>query len=288
LKKSDNVISIVMGIIFFIIFISWKHLGIYWGAICAFLNERGIPPVLALGVAIVLIVTVPISLFLHKIKRTILKAMPEKIKFTKTSPEKFAALDLEALARYTEAFESLGFKILLDYTADIEEHTGNRGFARLFSSPDLSCFAEANQVFPLQGEVPPLKAALISYFPKGWCLSTTDRPPDGATFMIRLPRSLWSSHPDAPPAQLVAFHLERRNELVGSLHFTLSRDLSEKRYFAEQNSYTALRKEAFKKKNMLVALLEFLTFNKETTREWMGDFHRQLAAKRGRGDRLPF
>jgi hypothetical protein len=279
-KKSDNTITLIMSIFFFIIFCCWKQISALWGGFCGLLQERGIPPGVALAALIAGIIIIPASLFLRRIKKMILQALPENIEFCDTFPEKYHALDGEALARYTEAFESLGFKIIRDYTTSLEAKAVSQGFGRLFANDDLSCFAEVNQVFPETGAIPPLKSVIISYFHQGWCLSTSDREPDGASYMIRLPRALWSSHPDAPPAQLVSAHLERRKEMLGSLQITLSRNVAMKAYFSEVKKYTLIRREAFKKKSMVLGLYEFLTFKKEDHREWMGDLYGELEKKR--------
>ncbi len=204
-------------------------------------------------------------------KRRILAVIPDRIDFLSVKPEDFPELDFDALRNYTEALEALGFSFALDYTVKTDVSLG-RGFARLFTHAAHLCFVEINQLFPMDERRIPMRCSFGSLLEDNWDLSTGDREPEFVSYIWRHPRMLWSKHLRASPAELLAKHLERRQQMIDGLHIALLTDLSPEAYFGKIRKDNAERKAVLESKSMTIIFTEMNEFRRAPKYEWLGDF----------------
>ncbi|MDQ7825853.1 MAG: hypothetical protein RDV48_23830 [Candidatus Eremiobacteraeota bacterium] len=275
-KEPSPAAGIITFVIFFLIFTQWERLAALWNTMAEWLASRGITPGLALAGKAVVFIALPAALFLAWVKSAIMKAFPEKVTFTEASPDEYPAFDHEAFERYTEAFESLGFKRLIDYHSPEMEMQGIKGIGRLFSHDRQFIFAECNQNFPPGRNPTEVKCVLVSFMTDGFSFSTTDRKPDGVTYAMRRPRSLWVSLPPASPGELFNAHLERRNALEKELKARLLRESSAQGFFEHEKKEHLLRKEALGKRNIVAILYDIIVTGSNPPFEWMGEYGGRL------------
>jgi len=211
-----------------------------------------------------------------KLKAKIMKGLPGEFRCLPTHLEEFSELDLNALFKYTEQLEGLGFIKVVDYKLE----TAN-GLSRLFSHSQHSCFADVFQIIPVGKEPTPVFCTIHSALEDGWTLSTTIVQPDGIKTMWRNPKSLWTYHPNATSAELLQIHLERRQQIVDDLQVHPLTDLSWEFYFIQQQKGTVQRRETLQRKNIVIALIEATLFEMNPQSEWMGDYPKLAARNRG-------
>ena len=95
-----------------------------------------------------------IGVYLHfsfwsYLKSQILAALPDDFTWQDISPENYSPfLDIDWLREYIQELEYIGFVRLKDYQLTPESGGNPSDFARLFSHPQLYCFAEIFQSFP--------------------------------------------------------------------------------------------------------------------------------------------
>jgi len=150
----------------------------------------------------------------------------------------FPDIDHQALAKYTSDLEALGFVQAYDFEVKLDVIVAGCGFARLFIHPVHHCLAEVNQIFPQDMPTPPMRCMIASILSDEWDLSTTDREMTSLSYAWRRPRNLWSSYPKMTPAELLAAHLARRQQMMDRLHITVNTDLSPKVILPMSNKFT--------------------------------------------------
>jgi len=230
------------------------------------LEAQGIPIWLFSLVAFIL----ALAMLLGYMKAGILNLVPESIGVRAAQLHEFPNLDGDTLQRYTHVFQNLGFVWVTDYTLTQENSMGGNGFGRLFIHPQHHCYAEINQTFMNGRAANPVGFMIASGMEGGYQLSTTNRKPDGGTWILRRPKSLWTSHPTAAPAALLQTHLERRQALSRELGVGIRTDASWDAYYAQEQIDTRARREVVKKKPMIVILAEMILFTLSPKLEWMG------------------
>jgi hypothetical protein len=241
------------------------------------LAAQGVPAA-TLVAAIVVISLVAIILLIAAciwIKSTLLAQMPIDLEFPRVSPDKLGGLDGMALERYTQEFEAVGFHHALDYSVKSEAPSRNIGFARLFIHPREKCYAEANQVIPAgEGKGAPMRCNVMSILEDGWSLSSGTRDPLSVKtmWMWRQPKKLWTCHPGASGQQLVKSHLELRRELIDGLGVDPVTDVSPNAYFEHQRQSAVDRRETFRRKNILINLIQLWLFGKSPRSQWLGAY----------------
>lgn len=234
---------------------------------------------LGLGGLLVYLIHTVVSLV--GMKGKVVKSVPQNFQFLPTTPDQFPGLDVEALRRYTEAFESLGFVRLRDYTlADDSVKLVATSFGRLFANRERGCFAEVGQVFPKGKKPMPMGCMLGSLMEDGWSLATTDRQPQAISYMMRRPRSLWTSHPKGRPTELMHYHLERRRQMAYELGVKVIEDVSAETFFAHERRESADRQQALKRRNLAIGLAEAGMFKLKPKHEWMGEYPLVAARKK--------
>jgi hypothetical protein len=241
------------------------------------LAAQGVPAatIVAAAIVILLVAIVLLTAGCFWIKSTLLAQMPIELDFPRVSPEQLGGLDRKALERYTEEFETLGFRQALDYTLKSEVPTRNIGFARLFIHPRERCYAEANQVIPTgQGKGAPMRCTVMSLLEDGWSLSSGTRDPLSVKtmWMWRQPKKLWTCHPGADAQQLVKAHLELRRELIDGIGVDPVTDVSPSAYFEHQRQSAVDRRETFRRKNILINLIQLWLFGKSRRSQWLGAY----------------
>jgi DNA-directed RNA polymerase subunit RPC12/RpoP len=239
-----------------------------------FLEDQGIHPVLAIAVTGAILL-VPLGLWLlSSTKSTILDAMPVDLEFVPARLEDFPNLDQKKLTAYSDSFEKLGFRPLMDYTVQTESEGSARGFARLFVDPGKHCYAEVNQAFAA-GSARPMRASIFSLLEDGWSLASGDREPSKEYYLLRRPRGVWHSFPGEKPSQLVAAHLKLREEMIGDLDVSVRTEDTAEAYFENEKKATRERKERVRRRWALGILLEFKFFEKNPKYQWLGEFARK-------------
>ena len=233
-----------------------------------FLDRHSIAPLAVVAAAGV----IAFALRYLKIKRLFLRKMPRWIKILPASPEQFPALDIEAFQRYTSELETLGFVVLLDYTFESDANRENlSSLGRVFVHADQNCFAEVHQVFSGGISRTAVGCTIISTMDDGWGLSSRDGEPRGAMYALRAPKDMWTAHPGTTPSELFTAHLERRNQIAGDLGLRISADLSERNYFSTVERDSLESRKAFKRRNVLLFMLEMDRFERHPKYEWLGD-----------------
>jgi hypothetical protein len=108
----------------------------------------------------------------------------------------------------------------------------------------------------------------------GWTLTSGNREWEviKTTWIWRQPRVLWTSHPQASPAELLDAHLERRAQIALDLGIEVRSDLNPGVYFEHEQRASVKRKRALGHRNGLVAAIELMTVDRHPRREWLGDY----------------
>jgi hypothetical protein len=241
------------------------------------LAAQGVPAatVVAAAVVILLAAIILITAGCFWIKSTLLAQMPIELEFPRVNPEQVDGLDHKALERYTKEFEALGFRLALDYTLKSEAPSRNIGFARLLIHPRDRCYAEANQVIPTgQGKGAPMRCNVMSILEDGWSLSSGTRDPLSVKtmWMWRQPKKLWTCHPGATGQQLVKAHLELRREIIDGIGVDPVTDVSPTAYFEHQRQGAVERRETFRRRNILINLIQLWLFGKNPRSQWLGAY----------------
>lgn len=204
--------------------------------------------------------------------QNLLRTIPDHMDFAPSQPADFPALDRRRLQDYSQALEALGFVHSLDYTLRTDVPLSAGGFGRLFFHPGQHCLAEVNQAFPANQEPSSMRCMMGSLLEAGWDLSTTDREPMLMSYAWRRPRNLWSCHPGHSPAELLTEHLQRRRQMMETLHLGVVTQLSAEGYFAYERQMMGLRKAVLKSNSMETVRRDMERFQRSPEHEWLGDF----------------
>ena len=262
---------------------AWLFLSGWWGPLLwqplqALLRVQHVPKEVAFWAAAALLAVIGYWV----LKLQMLQRISAEVNFLPCRPREFPRLDRAELVRYTQAFEALGFVRVMDYTSETDRRPRGGGFGRLLVNPARQCFAEINQIFRTGGPAGEMRCMVLTLFADGWSLSATNRRMLGAGYMMRKPRSLWTSNPKATPAQLLAGHLKRREVMAADLGVAILDDLTTEAYFAYVRRGLREMRRAVWRKNLLVGVIEAKLHDTSPHTEWMGEYAR-LAARKKRG-----
>ena len=228
-----------------------------------------------------LIVFIAVHLmFWSYVKSQILAGLPKDFTWQAIAPEDCPLLDIDWLNQYILQLEHLGFVPLKDFQLTTESGGNPSDFARLFSHPQLNCFAEVFQSFPPNQEPIPITCTIGSLLDGDLTFATTQLKPNGVFYMLRSPKALWTYYPAATVAELLQVHLERRQQIIDSLGVGILVDLSWERYCDEERKRTIYWRLKLKRKSILIALIEATLFELKPSSEWMGDYPKFAARKR--------
>ncbi len=213
------------------------------------------------------------------LKSKLLANLPEQASFPNALPEQFGELDRSRLEELTRALENLGFKTLLDYTMVSSMAIPIPGFGRLMVNERSSCFAEINQIFPPRKKPTEMACSFTSRCENGWVVSTGTRKPNGGTWIMRLPQSVWRCKPGLDPASLYQAHQQQCSELSSDLGLRTLPAGSASEYFRGVQSRMQQRRTAVRAKMVPTILFEYYAFVFRPRLEWKGDWPKE-AAKR--------
>ncbi len=278
-KKESNAVTNALGGLggliglgVFILIISGKWVPLVWHPLQNFLEEQGIPEILAIGVTAVIFM-VPIMLYsAAHTKSTFLNNIPDDLDFRPARRADFPKLDEEKLERYTQDFEALGFKRLLDYTLVTDVESENQAFGRLFVHPEEHCFGEINQICSPSGAGAPMRCNMTSFLEEGWSISTGDRQTSKYSYAMRRPRGLWRSLAGESVADVFRVNLALRKKIAKALELEVLTDDTSEAYFKRERKNNDERKAVVRRRNGLMLILELWLFDKNPKREWLGQF----------------
>src|SRR5262249_36586054 len=129
-------------------------------------------------------------------KQILLRNISAEVEFLPPNPDEIRALDRDALLRYTDAYEDLGFVQAEDFTTLNDSPHAVPVFVRLFTHPVHHCFASAYQALPRQAlghGLGKMHGEIASHLAEGWTMSTFNRAPLTLSYLWRRPRALWAS-----------------------------------------------------------------------------------------------
>jgi len=225
------------------------------------------------------------------VKQRVVQNLPTAYSFPPVTPAQFPLLDSSALDRYTRDLEFMGFTKLVDFSlvADTPNHAPN--FVRLAAQAKNHCFAEISQFFPKRSLAVPVKCAFQSALQDGWTLSFTDRKPQAASSLLRRPKAISVSMPEASLSEVLHAFLKMREQVCLDLGISPLKDDTLEGYISKtQRSATEMR-EAVKQKNFAMGLshvyarkLSLLKTRPEYV--WLGDYPKE-AERRKRGYTVP-
>jgi heat shock protein HtpX len=207
------------------------------------------------------------------IKAKFLKSVAQRAEFISVSLNEAAALDsvaaMDELLTYTGELETLGFVFLGDYTVDSDgEILKPETFhVRLFAHPERHCYAEITRLINRQLGPRPLVCAILSESTDGWTLTTSNREPDGADWICRLPQSLWTKHPGWRADALLAEHLCQRQQTG----WRISESLSAENYCATSLRILRELRSVLERTNAVRLLIETDQAKKNLKSAWLGD-----------------
>jgi hypothetical protein len=265
-------IGALIGLAVFILIVSGKWVDFVWHPLQDFLENQGIPPIVAIVVT-GLIIAIPFTLYgaVHT-KSVFLQNIPDDLDYRPARLEDFPNLDEDKLQSYTEAFESLGFLQVMDYTTVTNIVSENKGFARLFVQPEEHCFAEVNQVCMASGKAIPMRCNVTSFLDDGWTVSATDRQASKHSWVMRRPRGVWQSLAGKKVADIVKAHLSLRKQIAGDLGAEVLAEATADAYFQHERENNDERKQVVRRRSAVRIALEMWLFEKNPKREWLGEY----------------
>jgi len=137
----------------------------------------------------------------------------------------------------------------------------------------------------------PVKCAFQSVLQDGWTLSFTDRKPQAASSLLRRPKAISVSMPEAGLSELLQAFLKMREQVCLDLGISPLKDDTLEGYISKtQRSATEMR-EALQQKNFAMGLsqvyarkLSLLKTRPEYV--WLGDYPKE-AERRKQGYTMP-
>lgn len=225
------------------------------------------------------------------VKGRVVKNLPTSYSFPSATPAQFPLLDSAALDRYTRDLEFMGFSKLLDFSlvADTPNHAPN--FVRLMVHTRNHCFAEISQFFPKRTLSVPVKGAFQSCLQDGWTLSFTDRKPQAASSLLRRPKAISVSMPEASLSDLLQAFLKMREQVCLDLSISPLKDDTLEGYISKTQRSAGEMREAVQQKNFAVGLsqvygrrLSLLKARPEYV--WLGNYPKE-AERRKQGYTVP-
>jgi hypothetical protein len=221
-------------------------------------------------------------------KRRILKYLPTTYSFPPASAGQFPGLDVAALDRYTREFEALGFTRLLDFSLVGNSALHAANFCRLLVHSRNYCFAEISQSFAPRKAPLPLKCSINASLQEGWTITFANRKPQPAASLLRRPRAIAVSMPEAQLSELLQAFLKMRDQVSIDLGVSPAKDdTTIESYFAQVQRTAAELRAAVQRKNIALGLSEvyYRRFSLLKTRPeylWLGDYPK-LAEQRKQG-----
>ncbi len=219
------------------------------------------------------------------VKRKIINNMATALSFPPASAAQFPRLDTAALERYTRGLESMGFTRLMDASPTSDSPTHPATFCRLMVHPGHHCYGEISQMFPRGKARMDLRCALSSHLQDGWSVAFSNRKPLAAGAIVRRPKALGISMPDASPAELLQSMLTLRQKVCNDLGITPLTEDSLKSFIAKAQQSIAEMRIAVQQKNFATALPQYyyrkLALSKTKPEYiWLGAYPREAEQRK--------
>ncbi|CAN1212154.1 hypothetical protein TUMEXPCC7403_18250 [Tumidithrix helvetica PCC 7403] len=211
------------------------------------------------------------------LKKRILDGLPEKLQLSQSGSYEFPTLDIKEWNQYTQMLETLGFEQVMDFKIE-----STLAISRLFADTQNHMFAEIFKIFS-PNEPRQIICTFHSKFSDGWTFSSTTYKPTGFMYMQRHSRSLATYHPEIPISNLRQIHLKRRWQIVDDLGLKILTDVSWEAYSTREDVGCLSRREIFRRKNIVFALIEATLFELNPKYEWLGDYPKLAAQRKARG-----
>jgi hypothetical protein len=218
-------------------------------------------------------------------KRQVLKNMATSYSFPPATLTQFPLLDVAALERYTQEFESMGFVRLLDFSLVSNGAQPIPSFCRLFANTRHHCFGEVSQLFPRGKSSLTLACSIQSVLQNGWTLSFSDRKPKAAGSLIRRRKALGISMPGTSTSALLQAFVQMRDQVCHDLGVSPMKDDSLEAYIAKTQLSATEMREAVQQKNFATAVshVYYRKFSLLKTREeytWLGDYPKEAERRK--------
>lgn len=227
----------------------------------------------------VIIVAVIVIAFCHifslsKIKSELIKGLSFEAQYSPSNPEEFSQLDRECLEKYTTDLEALGFTRIFDCKFETTVEGSEPEFIRYFSHPQRYCFAVIDQLFSSGEAQVKMKFSIVSVLTDDWTLFNSTRRIAQVLYVGRRPNNLWISCPDATPQEMLESHIQKRQEMIDVLGVQPHENFSLDIFIEYENKSLVALKRAWKRKNLILGLIEATLFELNPPSEWMGDYKR--------------
>lgn len=191
------------------------------------------------------------------VKKRVIKNMATTMSFPAASAAQFPRLDIAELERYTREFESMGFTRLIDTSPTSDSPNNPSLFCRLMVHTGHHCYGEISQIFP-RGKAPmEMRCAISSHLQNGWSMAFSNRKPLAASSMIRRPKALGISMPDASSAELLQSLLTLRQQVCLDLGVAPLTEDSLESFIAKAQQSIADMRIAVKERNFATALPQY-------------------------------
>jgi hypothetical protein len=234
-------------------------------------HKFGIPTFL-ISIFSVIVINYLILLY---VKDSMIKTIPNTIRYVPTKIENFPNLDIATLNKYTQELIYLGFQPMVDITLEAQGGISTPGFARIFFHPQYYCFAEVAEMFPTNKNLSkPMKAGFITHFENDWSYGSTDRDPDSASYMIRRPKRLGVSYPNRRISEIFQAHLLQVQTISQNLNCPVIPINSLEEYFFLQSVISKEIKPHVEKLNIVKGIFDGLMCEISPKYEWLGDYPR--------------
>jgi hypothetical protein len=183
-------------------------------------------------------------------------------RFEATKVENWPHVNLDALTYYTDELQKLGFRISGDYTAP-----SVKGMMRLFSHPELGCFAQVGQLTGHQ-----IFCTISSELEEAWGMSVTNLKITADYAVERLPRKIHRYIPNATPAVLLETLLDLQSQVTKDLSIQPLKDSSVELFFAQSRKRFIKMRRRILFRSVVWGLLDDLKFKLKPYTEWLGDY----------------
>jgi hypothetical protein len=182
-----------------------------------------------------------------------------------TSVREWPQIDHQKLEAYTEELEALGFKKLIDFKYENEEH-----MTRLFSKPDQSCFAEVAQL-----KNQPMGLNILTAWDEGWTLNVNNIDIDPKTegvgrVFLRRPGDISKNMPNASAKQMYTKFISMRDRVNSRMQIQPKRIKASKDYFAIIETRKAAQRKALLHKSMILAQIQLKFSSAKPSPDYFG------------------
>ncbi len=176
-------------------------------------------------------------------------------------------LNLDSFTIYTYDLQKLGFVFLGDYTAP-----NFRGTLRLFSNPELACFAEVAQ---LKGQH--IFCTISCELESDWAMAVTNREitsdERASSYAFkRLPRKMIRWTPKVPAKVLLKTFLDWRSQVTQDLSIQPLQDTSLEMYFSQLHKWDRKMLHQVLFSSITWRILEYISYGFKPQTDWLDNY----------------